>query len=67
MNKFDFVGTLASIRPAATFLRLHHYRNELGEVADYNIVFHINLLLLSVTCIKYITKITEKYTSSYEK
>jgi hypothetical protein len=42
MNKFDFVGTLASIRPAATFLRLHHYRNELGEVADYNIVFHIN-------------------------
>lgn len=42
MNKFDFVGALATIRPAATFLRLHNYRNELGEVADYNIVFHIN-------------------------
>lgn len=42
MNKFDFVGALANIRPSATFLRLHHYKNEAGEIADYNIVFHID-------------------------
>ncbi len=42
MNKFDIVGTLATIRPSATFLQLHHYRNLAGEVADYNIVFHIS-------------------------
>lgn len=42
MNKINFINTLANLRPSATFLRLHGYSNELGEVANYSLVFHIS-------------------------
>lgn len=38
----DFVKTLSQLRPASTFLVLHRYKNARGEVADYNILFHIS-------------------------
>jgi hypothetical protein len=42
MNQHDFVNVLAKLRPSATFLQLHKYQNEVGEVANYNIVFHVS-------------------------
>jgi hypothetical protein len=42
MNKINFINTFAKIRPCSTFIQLHHYKNELGEVANYNLVFHIS-------------------------
>jgi hypothetical protein len=42
MNTSKFVSELAKLRPSATFLSLIGYRNEYSEVADYNIVFHVN-------------------------
>lgn len=42
MNKLEFIAELAALRTASTFLNLHRYRNEAGEVADFNIVFHIS-------------------------
>lgn len=42
MTKESFVSELSKLRPASTFLNLHKYRNEAGEVADYNIVFHMS-------------------------
>lgn len=42
MNQEEFVASLSQLRPASTFLVLHKYRNKFGELADYNIVFHIS-------------------------
>lgn len=42
MDKKLFVAELAKLRPAATFLHLKKYRNEWGEIANYNIVFHMS-------------------------
>ena len=42
MNKIDFITALSGLRPSATFMHLHKYKNEAGEVADYNIVFNIS-------------------------
>ncbi len=42
MNKIDFINTFARFRPCSTFIQLHHYKNDLGEIANYNLVFHIN-------------------------
>lgn len=42
MNKEEFVMELSKLRPSSTFLSLVNYKNAFGEVADYNMVFHIN-------------------------
>jgi hypothetical protein len=42
MDQFQFVATIASLRPNATFLTLDGYRNEYGEIANYNIVFNMS-------------------------
>lgn len=42
MNQIQFVKELAKLRPSATFLSLIGYRNQYNEVANYNIVFHID-------------------------
>ena len=42
MNKNDFLSTLASLRPASTFLSIMGYRNAEEEVANYNLVFHMS-------------------------
>lgn len=42
MDKKQFVAELAKLRPPATFLYLHKYRNEFCEVSDFSIIFHMN-------------------------
>lgn len=42
MDSKSFVATLSKLRPSATFLTLKGYTAENGEVADYNIIFHIS-------------------------
>jgi len=42
MNKDSFVKELSKIRCCATFLTVSGYRNEYSEIADYNIIFHMN-------------------------
>jgi ribosomal protein L9 len=42
MTNLELVSELASLRPSSTFLALKGYRNSYGEVADYNISFHIS-------------------------
>lgn len=42
MNNESFVSELSKIRSGSTFLNLHKYTNSGGEVADYNIIFHIS-------------------------
>lgn len=42
MDQETFVDELAKLRPSATFLSLVGYCNEHNEVANYNIVFHID-------------------------
>ena len=42
MNKQQFVTELAKLRPSSTFLSLMGYRNSNSEIANYNIIFHIN-------------------------
>jgi hypothetical protein len=42
MSKLDFVSELAKLRSSSTFLQLKGYKNDHGEVANYNIVFHIS-------------------------
>lgn len=55
MNQDHFIAELAKLRPSSTFLNLHHYRNESGEVAHFNIVFHIsyeNALVKSIAILE---------------
>lgn len=42
MNRQEFVDEIARLRPGSTFLVLHKYRNSHGEVADFNIIFHMS-------------------------
>jgi hypothetical protein len=42
MNQQDFINELAKLRTSATFLTLHGYRSEAGEISDFSIVFHIS-------------------------
>jgi Ca2+-dependent lipid-binding protein len=42
MEKQDFIRALGALRPSSTFLTLHKYRNNYGEIANYNIIFHIS-------------------------
>lgn len=42
MNREEFISKLAELDPSSTFLSLKGYKNSAGEVADYNIVFHIS-------------------------
>lgn len=42
MNSAEFVSELGKLRPSSTFLNIKGYRNSHGEIADYNIVFHIS-------------------------
>ena len=37
-----FIQELAKLKPTATFLTLSKYKSNEGQVADYNIVFHIS-------------------------
>ena len=55
MNQEQFIAELAKLRPSSTFLTLKGYRSENGEVADFNIVFHMsykNALLRSVAILE---------------
>lgn len=40
-EQIAFVAELAKLRPSSTFLTLKGYKNAHGEVADYNIIFHM--------------------------
>lgn len=54
MNRDEFVSVISSVRPSATFLTIHGYRAESGEVADHQIVFHVsyrNLLWRSIVAL----------------
>ena len=42
MDKAEFILQLGKLRPSSTFLTLKGYRNNVGEIADYNIVFHVS-------------------------
>jgi len=42
MKRNQFISKMAKLRPSSTFLTLLGYRNAYSEIADYNIVFHIN-------------------------
>lgn len=42
MNNEEFVSELARLRPQSTFLNLHRYQGVSGEVANFNIIFHIS-------------------------
>lgn len=42
--KSECTEKLATLRPHATFLTVHHYTNNFGEIADFSIVFHVNYL-----------------------
>lgn len=42
MDRQEFVKELSKLRPSSTFLTLHDYNNEYGELADYSIAFHIS-------------------------
>ena len=42
MNQHEVIGVLGELRPNCTFLSVRGYRNEEGEVSDYNVCFHIS-------------------------
>jgi hypothetical protein len=42
MTKEQFIIELSKLNPASTFLTLSKYHNAYGEIANYNIVFHIS-------------------------
>lgn len=42
MDTEAFVLELSKLRTGSTFLNLHKYCNEAGEIADYNIIFHMS-------------------------
>lgn len=55
MNRESFINELSSIRPSSTFISIMGYRNDHGEVADYNVVFHMsyrNALLRSIAILE---------------
>lgn len=42
MKQKQFLSALSKLNPSSTFLTLSGYKSENEEVADYNIIFHIN-------------------------
>jgi len=46
VHEFQSTATeiLSSIRPSATFLTIHKYLNNFGELSDYSICFHVDYL-----------------------
>lgn len=48
---------LASIRPNATFLSIHHYLNNYGEISDFSVAFHVNYM----NAIRRAKNLLEKY------
>ena len=55
MNHVNFVAELAKLRTSSTFLTLKGYRSDSGEVADFNIIFHMsykNALLRSIAVLE---------------
>lgn len=46
MDRQSFLSEISKIRPQSTFLVLQGYRNSYGEVANYNILFHISYLAM---------------------
>jgi hypothetical protein len=55
LKKVEFVAELSKLKPSSTFLSLHHYTNSYGEIADFNIVFHMsymNALKKSINALK---------------
>jgi len=55
MDRQQFVAELGKLRSSSTFMTIKGYRAASGEVADYNIVFHIsykNALLRSVAVLE---------------
>lgn len=49
------MNEIAKLRPGSTFLVLHKYQNEQGEVSNFNIIFHIsykNALTKSIEIVK---------------
>jgi hypothetical protein len=81
MNQEQFVAELAKLRTSSTFLTLKGYRAESGEIADYNIVFHMsykNALLRSLAVLESIVpsdaleaqakkELTESFMTSLDK
>lgn len=81
MNQEQFVAELAKLRTSSTFLTLKGYRAESGEIADFNIVFHMsykNALLRSLAVLESIVpsdaleaqakkELTESFMTSLDK
>lgn len=46
LSDFRSVATrvLSEVQKGSTFLTVHHYLNNFGEISDFSIVFHINYL-----------------------
>lgn len=42
MDSLQFVSEISKLRPSSTFLTLHKYASDSGELADYQIVFNIS-------------------------
>lgn len=42
MDKKQFIDELSKLRHNSTFLTLKNYKNEYGEIADHNIIFHMS-------------------------
>jgi len=62
MNHEQFVAELGKLRTSSTFLTLKGYRNDHGEVADYNIVFHMsyeNALMRSIAVLEAVVPDTD--------
>lgn len=55
MDTKQFVAELAKLRSCSTFLTLKKYHSSSGEIADYNIIFHMsyeNALLRSIAALQ---------------
>ena len=42
MKSEQFISALRNFRKSSTFLTLRGYRNNYGEVSDYNLIFNVN-------------------------
>lgn len=42
MNRKDFLDELSKLRAGSTFIVLHKYVNEAGEISDFNLLFHMS-------------------------
>lgn len=51
---------LSTVRPNTTFLTVHHYMNNYGEISDFSICFHVNY----INAVKRAKKLLEEYMPS---